>query len=49
MTGSDVRKTSKIANVRVYVEQAIKRIKEFRILKGEVSITELSLVNDCIE
>ena len=48
MTGSDVRETSRIANVRIFVEQAIKRMKEFRILKGEVSILELPLVNDYI-
>lgn len=32
MTSSDVKKTSNIANVRIYVEQAIKRMKELHIL-----------------
>ena len=35
---SDVRKTSNIANVRIYVEQAIGRMKVFHILKNELSI-----------
>lgn len=33
MTAEDVKNTSRIANVRIYVEQAIKRMKETRIIK----------------
>ena len=33
MSKNDVKATSKIANVRIYVEQAIKWMKDFHILK----------------
>ena len=38
MTKHDVHSTSKIANVRIYVEQAIKRMKDYRFLSTEVPI-----------
>ena len=38
MTSSDVKKISNIANYKIYVEQAIKRIKEFHILKAQKPI-----------
>lgn len=43
MTSKDVKETSKIANVRIYVEQAIGRMKSFCILKHELPITLLPL------
>jgi len=48
MLPSDVRKTSNIANVRIYVEQAIGRLRVFRILKIELSIVLLALVDDIV-
>ena len=48
MLPSDVRKTSNIVNIRIYVEQAIGRIKLFRILKHELPITLLPLVDDIV-
>ena len=48
MTSAAVRETSKIANVRIYVEQAIKRMKEFRILHDEIPANVLPLVDDII-
>ena len=48
MSASDVQKTSLIANVRIYVEQAIKRVKDFTILKNELPIGLLPLVADII-
>ena len=33
MTTGDVKKTSNIANVGRFVEQAVKRMKEFHVLK----------------
>ena len=39
MSAKEVKTTSRIANVRIYVEQAIKRIKHFLILKRELPIT----------
>ena len=48
MLPADVRKTSNIANVRIYVEQAIGRLKVFRILKHEIPITQLQIVDDIV-
>ena len=48
MSTSDVQKTSLIANVRIYVEQAIKRVKDFTILKNELPVSLLPLVDDMI-
>ena len=48
MLPSDVRKTSNIANVRIYVEQAIGRMKVFHILKNELPISLLPLVDDIV-
>ena len=48
MLPGDVKKTSSIANVRIYVEQAIGRMKNFNILKHELPITLLSLSDDNI-
>ena len=44
----DVTKTSNIANVRIYVEQAIGIVKRFHILKNELPITLLPLVDDIV-
>ena len=49
MTQSDVKSTSNIANVRIYVEQAIKRIKEFRILKTQQPLLYWPLMNDIVQ
>ena len=44
----DVRETSNIANVRIYVEQAIGRLKVFLILKNELPITLIPLADDIV-
>ena len=48
MSKNDIKATSKIANVRIYVEQAIKRMKDFRILKNEIPINILPLIDDIL-
>lgn len=48
MTAKGVRGASKIANVRIYVKQVIKRIKNFSILKRELPISLLSLADDIV-
>ena len=48
MTAKDARGTSRIANVRIYVEQAIKRIKDFLIVKRELPISLLPMADDII-
>ena len=48
MLPSDVRKTSNIANVRIYVEQAIGRMKVFHILKNELPINLIPPVDDSV-
>lgn len=48
MLGKDVQETSRIANVRIYVEQAIGRLKNFKMLKDELPITCLPLCDDIV-
>ena len=47
MSSKDVKSTSQIANVRIYVEQAIKRMKVFHILH-EIPINVLQSVDDIV-
>ena len=44
----DARETSNIANVQIYVEQAIGQLKVFLLLKNELPITLLTLVDDIV-
>ena len=44
----DARETSNIANVRIYVEQAIGRLKVFILLKTELPISLLPLADDIV-
>ncbi len=39
MTSENVKKTMEVANLRILIEQVIRRIKTFRILKNEIPIT----------
>ena len=39
MTAAECKKTKKVANLRIHVERAIKRIKEFKILKTFCQLT----------
>ena len=48
MLPADVKKTSNIANVRIYVEQAIGRMKVFLILKHELPISLLFVGDDIV-
>ena len=48
MTSSDIRETSKVANVRIFVKKAIARIKWFRILKTKLPLLEMSLLDDIV-
>lgn len=48
MTTGDVQETSRIANVRIFVEKAIARVKWFNILSNELEITCLSLCDDIV-
>ena len=49
MTSENVRKTSRIANARIYAENAIGRVKNFRILKNELPILLLPIADDIIK
>ena len=44
----DVHDTSNIANVCIYVEQAIQRLKEFRLLKHQQPLLYLPILNDIV-
>ena len=48
MTATNIQKTSRIANVRIYVEKAIARMKTFRIIKHELPISLLPFVDDIV-
>ena len=48
MLVKDVKKTSNIANVRIYVEQAIGRMKHFRILKVTQPTLYLPIMNSIV-
>ena len=45
---SDVKKTSLIANLRIFLEKAIRRVKEYRILSQEMSMLLLPLADDIV-
>jgi len=48
MTTGEVKKTKKVANLRIHVERAINRIKFFRILKSTMPVTMLQHVDDIV-
>ena len=48
MRSRDVKETSQIANVRIHVERAIRRIKIFRILKQEMPLCIVPLADDIV-
>ncbi|XP_065671737.1 uncharacterized protein LOC136089613 [Hydra vulgaris] len=48
MTPNEVKKTKEIANLRILVEQVIRRLKTFRILATEFPTTLLKLFDDII-
>lgn len=47
-TKAQVRKTKNIANLRIYVEQAVRRLKTFRLIKHEVPISLVDKLNDIL-
>ena len=46
MTSSDVKETSRVANVRIFVEETITKIAWFRILKTPLPLLEMPLLDD---
>ena len=48
MSKNNVKATSRIANIRIYTEQAIKWMKDFCILKNEIPINILPLIDDIL-
>ena len=48
MSKDNVNKTSQIANVRIFVEKAIRRMKGYQILKNELPINLLPLADDIV-
>ena len=49
MRESDIRETNHVANVRIFVEKAIARVKWFHILKREMSLLEMPIVDDILK
>ena len=48
MSKAEVNKTKEIANLRIFVEQAIRRLKTFRIIKHEVPIVLVDKIDDIV-
>ena len=48
MRKEDVTKTKEVANLRIFVEQAIRRLKTFKILKYEMPILLLNKFDDIV-
>ena len=48
MSSDDVKKTKKIANVRIHVERAIERIKRFRFLRNQIMLQHLAIFDDIL-
>lgn len=48
MTPAEIRKTKRIANLRILVEQVIRRLKSFRILGSEYPISMIKLFDDVV-
>lgn len=49
MVAGDVREASRIANVKIYVEQAIGWLKQFHIVKNILPINYLPLCDDIVQ
>jgi len=49
MTRDKVKKTKTVANLRIRVERANNRLKDFKILEGTFPITLMSAVDDIIK
>jgi len=47
-TNADVQKTRTIANLRIFVEQTIRRLKTFRIIKNEMPISLIGNLENII-
>ena len=45
MFSRDFKETSTVANVRIYVEQVIKNLKDYQILKTEMQLKYLPIVD----
>ena len=45
MTKKEVQKTRETTNLRIHVERAINRIKNYRILKGTLPITMMQHID----
>ncbi len=48
MRKDDVKQTSKVANLRIFVEKAIRRMKEYAILKTELPLLLLPICDDIV-
>ena len=49
MSKEQVKSTSRIANARIYVEQVMKRLKDYRILSNEIPVTLILLADNIVK
>lgn len=49
LSAGEVTQTRRIAEARIHVERAIRRIKEFKILSGEVALTMLHVLEQVMQ
>ena len=49
MTEEQAKETSTVANVRIYVEQVIKNLKDYRMLKNAMKLLYLPIADDIIK
>ena len=48
MTTAECSKTKEVANLRIHVERAINRLKEYKVLKNTLPINMLPLADEII-
>ena len=47
-TKADVQKTKTVANLRIFIEKALRRLKTFRIIKNELPISLIGNLDNII-
>jgi|TARA_B110001452_G_scaffold242636_1_gene225550 hypothetical protein len=43
-TEDEARETSRIGNIRIYIEEAFRRVREFKIMRNVIKLQQLDLI-----